>query len=65
MSTPALVPIEQFEQMLRESDVDYEFDNGELIPLSSGTYWHTVGTQLGGEISDELHAGKAMRSRAG
>jgi Uma2 family endonuclease len=42
MSTPALVPIEQFEQMLRESDVDYEFDNGELIPLSSGTYWHTV-----------------------
>src|SRR5882672_8461707 len=42
MSTQALVSIEQFEQMLRESDVDSEFDNGEIVPLPSPVPIHSV-----------------------
>src|SRR5258707_12466942 len=42
MSTQALVSIEQFEQMLRESDADSEFDNGEIISLASPNPGHSV-----------------------
>jgi Uma2 family endonuclease len=40
MATKALMTVEQFAQMHTAGTEDYELVEGELIPLSSGTYRH-------------------------
>src|SRR5260370_23909356 len=62
MSTQALVSIEQFEQMLRESDVDSEFDNGEIVPLPSPVPIHSV---IQGAIFASLHRYLESKLRGG
>ena len=40
MGTKALITVEQFAQMHCADTEDYELVEGELIPLSSGTFRH-------------------------
>ena len=50
MSTKTLITVEQFGQMHFADTEDYELVEGELVPLSSGTYRHNRSRDLLGHL---------------